>query len=97
MQRYRQQCNLVVKLSKRAKREYYGNLEMRATKIIKSFWKKFKPLFSNSMVNEKIVLMENGRIIKDDKEINQYFNEYFATITDSLHILRCYAKICQSS
>ena len=59
---------------------------MRATKDIKSFWKKIKPLFSNSMVNEHIVLIENDRIIKDDKEISQYFNEYFATITDSLNI-----------
>ena len=58
------------KLNKRAKREYYGNLDMTATKEIKSFWKKFKPLFSNSMVNENIVLIENDRIIKDDKEIS---------------------------
>ena len=44
------------------------------------------PLFSNSMVNEKIVLIENDNIIRDGKEISQYFNEYFATIADSLNI-----------
>ena len=86
IQRYRQQRNLVVKLNKRAKREYYGSLDMRVTKDIKSFWKKFTSLFSNSIVNEKIVLIENDNIIRDDKEISQYFNEYFATITDSLNI-----------
>ena len=59
---------------------------MRDTKDIKSFWKNFKPLFSNITVNEKIVLIENDRSIKDDNEISQYFNEYFATITDSLKI-----------
>ena len=70
--RYRQQRNLVVKQNKRAKREYYGNLDMNSMKDNKSFWKKLKPLFSNSMVNEKIVLIENEKIIRDDKEISQY-------------------------
>ena len=71
-QRYRQQRNLVVKLNKRAKREYHGNLDMNSIKDNKSFWKKLRPVFSNSMVNEKIVLIENEKIIRDDKEISQY-------------------------
>ena len=69
-QRYRLQRNLVVKLNKRAKREYFGNLDMNSIKDNKSFWKKLKPLFSNSMVNEKIVLIDNEKIIRDDKEIS---------------------------
>ena len=85
-QRYRMQRNLVVKLNKGAKREYFGNLDMNSIKDNKSFWKKLKPLSSNSMVNEKIVLIENEKIIRDDKEISQYFNEYFANITDTLNI-----------
>ena len=86
LRRYRQQRNLVVKLNKRAKREYYENLDMNSINDNKSFWKKLKPLFSNSMVNEKIVLIENDKIIRDDKDISQYFNEYFANITDTLNI-----------
>ena len=31
-------------------------------------------------------MIENDKIIRDGKEICQYFNEYFATITDSLDI-----------
>ena len=85
-QRYHQQRSLVVKLNKRAKREYYGNLDMNAIKDNKSFWKKLKPFFSNSTVNEKIVLIENDKIIRDDKDISQHFNEYFANITDTLNI-----------
>ena len=85
-QRYRLPRNLVVKLNKRAKREYFGNLDMNSIKDNKSFWKKLKPLFSNSMVNEKIVLIENEKIRRDDKEISQYFNEYFANITNTLNI-----------
>ena len=57
IQKYRQQGNLVVKLNKCAKCKYYGTLDIRATKDTKSFWKKVKPLFSNSMVNEKIALI----------------------------------------
>ena len=85
-QRCRLQRNLVVKLNKRAKREYFGNLDMNSIKDNKSFWKKLKPLFSNSMVSEKIVLIENEKIIRDDNEISQYFNEYFANITDTPNI-----------
>ena len=78
---YRQQRNLVVNLNKRAKREYYRNLDMNSINDNKSFWKKLKPLFSNSMV-----LIKNDKIIRDDKDISQYFNEYFANITDTLNI-----------
>ena len=35
---------------------------MRANKVIKSFWKEFKPLSSNSMVNKKTVLIENDKL-----------------------------------
>ena len=59
---------------------------MNSIKDNKSFWKKLKLLFSNSMVNEKIVLIENEKIRREDKEICQYFNEYFANITDTLNI-----------
>ena len=41
-QRYCQQRNLIVKLNKRAKREYYGNLHMNSIKDKKLFWKKLK-------------------------------------------------------
>ena len=35
---------------------------------------------------EEVVFIENEKIIRDDKEISQYFNEYFAYITDTLNI-----------
>ena len=88
IQRYCHQPNLVVKSNKHAKCKYYENLNLKATKDIKSFWKKCKSLFSNSMVNGKIVLTKHARIIKDEKEISQYFNTFSATILDSLNILR---------
>ena len=59
---------------------------MRAAKDIKSFWKKFKHLLSNSLVKETILFIKNRRIIKDGKEISPYSNEYFATITDFMSI-----------
>ena len=52
-----------------------------------TFWKTFKPLFSNKEGNRKIILVENGEILSDDKCISECFNEYFINITDTLNIV----------
>ena len=42
---YKKQRNLVVRLNKERRIEYFGNLE--TSKNSKRFWNKFKPYFSN--------------------------------------------------
>ena len=50
----------------------------------KKFWKTVKPLFSiRNPMCEKITLIENGKILSNDEEIAECFNEYFTNITDS--------------
>ena len=85
---YRRQRNLVVKMNKVAKREFYTSLDPSKIETNKSFWRTFKPLFSNSESREKITLIEDDKIVVDDKSIGQYFNTYFANITDTLKIPR---------
>ena len=48
------------------------------------FWDTFSPFFSEKSVkkNNKIILMENNRIISDDKEIAEIFGNYFSNITN---------------
>ena len=88
MLQYRKQRNLVVKMNKVAKREFYTSLDPSKIETNRSFWRTFKPLFSNSESREKITLIEDGKIVVDDKTIGQYFNNYFANITDTLNIPR---------
>ena len=45
-------------------------------------------MFSNSESREKIILIEDGKIIIYDKSIGQCFNNYFANITGTLDIPR---------
>lgn len=45
-------------------------------------------MFSNNESKEKITLIEDDKIVIDDKSIGQYFNNYFANITDTLNIPR---------
>ena len=84
-QRYKKQRNLVVKINRMAKRQFYANLDPMVVGKDKVFWKTFKPIFSKqSNTNERIVLLEDNTIISADKEISNCFNSYFVNITDTL-------------
>ena len=88
IRKYRKQRNLVVKMNKIAKREFYTSLDPEIVETNRRFWKTLKPLFSNNESREKITLIEDGKIIIDDKSIGQYFNNNFAKIVDILNIPR---------
>ena len=49
--------------------------------------------YKYEVVSEKIVLIENDEVIRDDQAISEHFNRYFANITDTLKI----AKITKES
>ena len=84
-QRYKKQRNLVVKINRLAKRQFYANLDPTVVGKDKVFWKTFKPIFSEqSNTNEKIVLLEDNTVISADKEFSNCFNSYFVNITDTL-------------
>ena len=67
--KYRKQRNLVVKL-KRAKRAYYNSLDPLKVGKEGAFWKTFRPLLSDNEASRKIILVENGEILSDDKRIS---------------------------
>ena len=51
----------------------------------KKFWATVKPLFSNKIKStEYILLEENGKIIRNDKELARIFNEFFVNIVPNL-------------
>ena len=89
LRRYRDQRNLIVKMNRRAKKEYLKNLDLNNVGNSKRFWKTLKPMFSDSsVVSENIVLIENNEVIRDDQAISEHSNHYFANITDTLKIAK---------
>ena len=59
---YKKQRNLVVRLNKERRIDYFENLE--ASKNSKAFWNKCKPYFSNNHAHEesKIILIEKENV-----------------------------------
>ena len=86
---YNKQRNICVSLTRKAKKSYYGNLDAKSVSDNKIFWKRISPLFSNKIkAKEKITLVENEKIISNDLEIANTFNNYFGKIVQNLDIPR---------
>ena len=96
---YKKQRNLVVKLNREKKTEYFENLEI--SKNSKPFWNKCKPYFSNKHAHgdskiiliekEKVVLdndeiIENEKLIDKNDEIAKIFNKHFSETVDKLNL-----------
>ena len=86
---YRKQRNLCVTLLRKAKKQYFSNLEPKLITDNKKFWKSVKPLFSDKItVKEIINLTENGEILSSDTDIADTFNDYFSNVVQNLNISR---------
>ena len=66
---FKKQRNLVVRLNKERRTEYFENLE--TLKNSKPFWNKCKPYFSNKHAHgeSKIILIEKENIILNSNEV----------------------------
>ena len=97
---YNKQRNYCVSLIRKEKKAYYSNLNMRDVTDNKTFWRKVKPLFSQTVnLQIKILLVKKGndlsdpeicseveKVISEDMEIAETFNEFFVNIFPSLKI-----------
>ena len=85
-QNYKKQQNLVTKLNKQFKKEYFDNIEDNTD--YKDFWNKCKPYFSNkyNSGDSKIFLIENEEIINKSNDVANVFNFYFESVTESLNL-----------
>ena len=86
LSKYKKQRNLVVKLTKKHKKEYFENLNVATNS--KPFWDKCKPYFSNKHAkgDSNIMLIEKDEILLKNKKIADVFNSYFDSVTDSLDL-----------
>ena len=85
-ERYRKLRNECVKLTKKAKSEYFKNINLNILNDNKTFWKTIKPIFSDKNKTHKILLVENGEIISDNKKMTEIFNDHFTNIIKKLNI-----------
>ena len=84
---FKKQRNKCVKLLRKAKFDYYKNIDLGNLTDNHKFWKTVKPLFSDKVqVNSAITLIEDGKMVSEDSEIAEIFNHFFANITESLGI-----------
>ena len=87
IRKYKDQRNLVVKLNIQSKRNHFRMMQAKKIDNDKEFWKTVKPLFSNkNPMSEKIILIEDSKILSDDAEVAECFNEYFCNITNNFDI-----------
>ena len=86
--KYKKQRNLVVKLNKNCKKEFFDNLKTKNNS--KLFLDKFKPYFSNkhSKGDSDILLIENDELLLNNKKVADVFSSYFQSITDFLDLFK---------
>ena len=84
---YVKQRNLCVTPLRKSKREFFGSLNETHLCDNKKFWGVVKPLLSNKVVcNERITLVEDSKIIENDKNTASILNKFFSNVITTLGI-----------
>ena len=92
---YNKQCNNCVSMVKKAKKEYFQNINLSEITDNKKFWKTISPLYSNKVKNnQKINLIEKNVLVTSEVEIAKTFKEYSDQIAPKLNIIEneCYIR-----
>ena len=86
-QAYKKQKNYCNRLYKQERRNFYSNLDLKDITDNRKFWNTTKPLFSSKGGGkENIILVDGGKIISEDVEVAQTFNDFFKNTVSSLDI-----------
>ena len=84
---YKRQRNLCTSHFRKAKRDYYSNLNPTCVSDNKKFWKTVKPLFSEKgFSSETITLVDKNVIYEEDKKVSEMFNDFFSSVVRNLNI-----------
>ena len=85
IKKYKKQPNLVAKLNRASKCNFFKKLEPTNVENDRKFWKAVKPLFSNTdPMSNKIIFVEDCEILQEETRVAEILNSYFLTITDTL-------------
>ena len=87
---YKKKRNVCAFLLKKAKKEYYKNLDLHNVTDTKRFCKTVKPVFGNKVKTRTTVfLIETSAVITSEKALAKTFNEFFVNIVPNLGIDAC--------
>ena len=81
--------NYIVNLSRKTKKDYFQK-HMPHGSSSKNVWKFCKPFFTNQITNfdDKIMLVENEKVVSKHEEIEYFFNTNFNDFIKGLNIER---------
>ena len=86
---YKKQRNICVKLLRKTKKDFFINLDVKLVTENKQFWKTVKPCLTvKTLKGERITLIENEKVVSDERELVKIFNEYLSNIVPNLDIQR---------
>ena len=82
---FRQQRNKVTSLKRRALHEYFSKRCDEKTNS-KAFWETVKPFMTNKdpSTSSNITLLDNGKVITDNKSVCNIFNKFFINVANDL-------------
>ena len=82
---YKKQRNICVKLLRKTEKDFFNNLDVDRVTDNKQFWKTVKPCLTDKTLKDKrITLIDNEKVVSDEKELVKIFNEYFSNIVSNL-------------
>ena len=84
---YKTQLNYCVSFLRKAKQQYFKNLNLNDVTDNKSFWRTIKPYFNEKgSGSDKIASSVNDSVLTYEKEIANTMNNYFINITKHLNL-----------
>ena len=84
---YKKQHNFSVNLSRKTKKEYFENINVKDINDNQKFWKTIKPFFSDKGLNtNKSMLIQINNLISEESVRANRMNQYFTNITKQLNI-----------
>ena len=74
-------------LLRKTKRSYFEQINIKDISDNRKFWSTIKPFFSNKGLNSnKLMLIENDKLISEEPLLAKIMNEYFTNITKNLNL-----------
>ena len=88
-EKYKKERNICVNILPKSKKQYFNKIEVKNVTDNKKFWKTIRPKFSNKCKTANaIVLVEDEKILQDEKAIANTFNNHLTDVTHSLGLTK---------